>query len=144
MYSCVGSLGKAQDGTFQKAACLSVLRFSPVCFNLILFCSLAVAQAAAKGRPLPGPVLVMAAENMLMALMWRLSALEGAGAASPSASAVASLGKGVEALAGHLDHIALAEDSAPVQDAITRVQADLFFVFSAEKLKVLISQWLTA
>ncbi len=91
-----------------------------------------------KGRPLPGPILVMAAENMLMALMWRLSALEADGAGPPSASAVASLGKVVDALAGHLDDIALAEDSKPVKDALTRVQADLFFVFSAEKLKVLV------
>lgn len=92
-------------------------------------------QEAAKGRPMPGPSLVLAAENVLMALMWRLNGLEAEDSSPPSASAIASLGKAAAAFGNHLDHVAAAEESVPVHDAITRVQADFFLVFSAEKLK---------
>lgn len=85
---------------------------------------------------MPGPSLVLAAENMLMALMWHLNELEAEDSASPSASAIASLGTAAAAFGRHLDHVAMAEEAVPVQDAITRVQADFFLVFSAEKLKV--------
>lgn len=106
-------------------------------FHRVRLCARLYGQEAAKGRRLPEASLVMAVENALMALMWRLNALEAADAAkSPSASSVASLGRAATSFGRQLDHMGAAEDSEPVLDAITRVQADFFLVFSAEKLKV--------
>ena len=95
---------------------------------------LACAQDAAKGRPLPLSILALALDNTFLSLAWRIHALEGA--ASPSAAAAAALGKAAASFGAQLDQIGAVEAGAQaLQEAIARTQADLFIIFSADKLK---------
>ena len=92
-------------------------------------------QDAAKGRPLPTSILLSALDNTFLALAWRLSALEQQ--ASPAASAAAALGKAAASFGAQLVQIEdEQEDSEALSEALLRLQADLFVVFSSEKLKV--------
>ena len=78
----------------------------------------------------------------MLALTWRLAALEQQ--ASPARAAAAALGRDAASFGARLHQIgAHAETRFPcrgacdaVADAATRAQADLFLLFSAEKLQV--------
>lgn len=85
---------------------------------------------------------MLALENAMLALTWRLAALEQQ--ASPARAAAAALGRDAASFGARLHQIgAHAETRFPcrgacdaVADAPTRAQADLFLLFSAEKLQV--------
>ena len=90
-------------------------------------------QDAVKGRPLPCSILLSALENAFLALAWRLHALEQQ--AAPPAKAAAEVGKAAASLGAQLDQIGASSGALP-EEALLRLQADFFVLFSAEKLKV--------
>lgn len=86
------------------------------------------------GRALPTACLTLAIEAMQLLLMWSLRGLEQS--VAPEGAEVAELAKAVASFGGQLDAIGAAEDDEAVQQAIQKVQSNLFLVFSARKLKV--------
>ena len=98
-------------------------------------------QAATKRTLLPSSIMVLALDNAMLALTWRLAAMEQQ--PSPSRAAAVALGRAVEDFAARLDHIGtIVAPFCPagaceiVADAVMRAQADLFLLFSEQKLKV--------
>jgi len=98
------------------------------------------AQAAADdGRPVPQPLLELAAAAQLLLLAWRLDAAE---QRAPGAAAPAPLGALAGRFAEQLDRLGeaaggggAASGGAAAGRALLLVQADLLLLFSAGKLR---------
>ena len=100
-------------------------------------------QAASAGLPLGLPITELALLNTFTLLLWQLQAIQQNTSslvnAGPSSSAdpAASLGERVLSFCVQLESIFEASgDLQRLQDCIFRIQADLFLVFSPDKLNV--------
>ena len=98
-------------------------------------------QAASGALPLGVPITELALLNTFTLLLWQLKAVQqySATAASSSSSAdtAASLRERVLTFCVQLESVFEASGDLPrLQDCIFRIQADLFLVFSPDKLNV--------
>lgn len=90
-------------------------------------------QAAADERPVPAPLVELAAGAALPLLAWRLDAAEQGAPGAPEPEALAAL---AERFAGQLDRLGEAAGPGRLRRVLLLLQADLLLLFSAGKLRV--------
>ena len=98
-------------------------------------------QAASGGLPLGVPITELALLNTFTLLLWQLKAVQQTSAtvasSSSSADTAATLRERVLTFCVQLESIFEASGDLPrLQDCIFRIQADLYLVFSPDKLNV--------
>lgn len=112
------------------SACYSGSTLKPVCGL----------QAAAAGSTLGVPITELALLNTFTLLLWQLKAVQQEGGTegqSTSADPAVGLGERVLSFCLQLEGIFEASgDLQRLQDCIFRIQADVFLVFSSDKLEV--------
>ena len=101
----------------------------------------ATLQAAAGGTTLGAPITELALLNTFTLLLWQLKALQqqpsSSTAPSSSSQSADSLGERVQTFCIHLEGIYdVNEGLQRVRDCVFRIQADLFLLFSSNKLEV--------
>lgn len=98
-------------------------------------------QAAAGGMTLGAPITELALLNTFTLLLWQLQTLRQQSSSTASSSnreGAESLGQRVLQFCAYLDEIYDANERLQrVRDCIFRIQADLFLLFSLDKLEVL-------
>ena len=103
-------------------------------------CPLSGLQAAAAGSTLGVPITELALLNTFTLLLWQLKAVQQEGGAqgqSTSADPALGLGERVLSFCLQLEGIfEISGDLQRLQDCIFRIQADVFLVFSSDKLEV--------
>lgn len=97
-------------------------------------------QAAAGGMVLGEPITELAVLNTFTLLLWQLQSLQqqsGPPASSSAADSAEALGQKVLQFCAHMDDIYEASEGLQrIRDCIFRIQADLFLLFSSDKLEV--------
>ena len=91
-------------------------------------------QMAAKGRSPGLPITGLAIRAAYVHLLWGLQRLKST--ASPSSEELSNLAGQAQALADQLERIFATADTLEQQDAVFQTQADLFLIFSPDKLPV--------
>ena len=101
-------------------------------------------QAAAGGSSLGAPITELALLNTFTLLLWQLKAVQQhdpADGQSTSVNPAVGLGERVLSFCLQLEGIFEASgDSQRLQDCVFRIQADIFLVFSGDKLEVMFSR----
>ena len=91
-------------------------------------------QMAADGRSPGLPITSLAIRAAYVNLLWGLQRLKST--VSPSSEELSDLAGQAQALADQLEHIFATADTLEQQDAVFQTQADLFLIFSPDKLPV--------